>query len=472
MIKKKKYNLLIIAHAILLISAGCSDYDSRNVRQEHIKNFSREITEKSIINLSVKNKLILADCIRITLDNNLTIKAADIEKKIGRLNKNVAFSNFLPSVTLGYNYTQFSPLPKIKFGNTGIAMQDNNVNEVNWQIQLSIFNPATWYMYDLHKIGEEISNLVYEYTKQMTVLEVTYLYYNCLSLQRASEALESQLVAAAEIDKKIRAFYDEGLASQSQLKNAHVLVLARETELKSNNLALGQLKSQLLKTMGLSPLSELQLEEEICFTEPEGDIAELVTEALYNNKQLYISDAAVAIEKEKVKIASSAFVPMLVGFAQNTWTSDALMVYENYWAMGLSGVLTVFDGFKNINEYKAAKENHKKAFIKRENQTLIIMLEVIKAKSTLDNAKKIYELAQAAYEASCVNYTEVAEKFNEGLIDSADMLQAAADKDRANMEMLNADFQLQVSIATLINAMGKTEIELEKSQNASYFKNN
>lgn len=457
---------------LLIFASGCSDYNPADIRAEHVQAYSREITEQTILNLSAKKSLGLEDCIRIALDNNLDIKTAQLEKKISKLNKDIAFSYFLPTVSLGYNYTQFSPLPKMKFGNASVAMSDNNVSQVNWQIQLSVFNPATWYMYDLNKRGQDISNLVYEYTRQMIVFEVTYLYYNCLSLEEGFTALSSYVDAAVELENKIEAFYNEGMASQAQLKDAGVMVKASRIRLEQNWHSLGQMKGELLRAMGLSPLGELILSLETPFVEPAGDMAQLVTEALYSNKQLFISDAQVAIEKEKVKIASTAFLPILGGFVQNTWSSDALMAYESYWTMGLSGVLTVFDGFKNVNQYKIAKENKKKAYIAREQQTLRIILEVIKAKYNLEDIKNYDELSKAAYDAACETYRQASEKFAEGLIDASSMLAAAAQKDQANMEMLNVNFQRQLSIATLINVMGKTETELQEGDNGSYFENN
>ena len=184
----------------------------------------------------------------------------------------------------------------------------------------------------------------------------------------------------------------------------------------------------------------------------------MVYKALIENPQLQIADRQVAIEKEKVKVALAAFLPRLTIFANRGNTSDSFQLYQDFWTFGLTGTMAIFNGFANINEYKAAKERKKAAFIEREQETLTLILEVFKAYLNLQNAKDQAMLAQKSFDAASKHFDEINEKWKEGLVQSSEMLNVLAEKDNAQMELMNSNFNLQVCIATLQNAMGITEI--------------
>lgn len=456
--------ILTIGIACVLLLSGCSTFDADKARKEHAAAFQQSLTDKTAQIVPEDTPLRLEDCIRIALQNNLAVKSSQIQTRIAKLERKISFSNFLPTVNLDYQYTRWDKQPKIKFGSTAVAMHDQRVREITWQIQMNIFDPSTWFLYAMYQRGEEIAGIVTKYTKQMTVLEVTINYYHCLSLKQIEHALESQLNAAIALEKEISAFYEEGMVTQWQSEQAEVLVLHKESTLHSVQYAIRQAEADLLTSMGLSPLAEISLKIEQPLQAPNESLEGLVAEALISNPQLHIADRQIAIEKEKVKVALAGFLPRLLGFANRTHSSDSYLLYDNFWTYGLAGTMTLFNGFANINEYKAAKERQKEAFLEREQQTLVLMLEVIKAYLNLEDAKRQSLLAQKAFDASSVHLTEVQERWREGLIDSSQMLDVMAEKDAAQTGLTNSHFQLQVATATLYNVMGFTDISYEDNK--------
>ncbi len=462
MIKAIRKTLLIIVSFMILLT-GCNSFDSQAVREKHAKDYQRNLIAKINSILSNKTAFDLNDCIQIAMENNLQTRAAKIQQQIAKLERKIAFSSFLPVVNLDYEYTKWNKQPKVKTATSTMAMHDQAIKEITWQIQLSVFDPSTWFLYAMHKRGEEVAELVTKYTAQMTILEVTVNYYHCLALRQAQLALQSQLNAANELEKEIGELFQEGLVTQWQYQQAQVITLARKTELDRTEYALKQANGDLLVSMGISPLAKISLNTEQPLKEPNESLEDLVYKALIENPQLHIADRQIAIEEEKVKVALAAFLPRLTIFANRTNTSDSFQLYSDLWTYGLSGTLAVFNGFANINEYKAAKERKKAAFVEREEQTLTLMLEVFKAYLNLQNAKDQALLAQKSFDAASRHFDEVNEKWKEGLVQSSEMLSVLAEKDNAQTELMVSNFNLQVSIATLQNAMGITEIPNKKN---------
>jgi outer membrane protein TolC len=446
---------------LCLSLAGCNSFNGQKIRREHAETYPRQLAEKTETVLADHKKLNLYDCIQIALENNLSVKSAEIQQRIAKLDKKVSFANFLPQVTLEYQKTWWDPQPQIKFGGTGISMHDKDVREITWNIQMSIFNPATWFMYSMHTRGYEIAELVTDFTRQAIALQTTAQYFQCISLANILEAIESQVSAAEAVEKELSAYRDEGLVADWQANQGRAFVLARRTELNQVRKSLRQAKAELLVSMGLDPLRDIELELQMPLEAPEGSLDELITDALLQHPNLAIADRQIEIEKEKVKLAISDFLPRLMGFAGRVDTSDSHQVFTDYWLGGLNAAVTVFNGFANLDRYEAAKERRKDVFIKREQATLTLMLQVIRASDQVQTAKEQVKLAESLNNIATEHLAEVKEKYQQGLVQTSDMLAMIAEADEAKINHLQAQLQYQMSIAVLINVMGKTQINFE-----------
>jgi len=137
----------------------------------------------------------------------------------------------------------------------------------------------------------------------MTVLQVTILYFHCLSLQEVKSVLESQLAFSSALEKEMQAFKEEGLIAEWEAGQAGVMVLAKRTDLHRIQHAIDQVKADLLSAMGLAPLSDISLQMDMPLKLPEEPLESLVTEALISHPELYIADRRVAIEERKVELS-------------------------------------------------------------------------------------------------------------------------------------------------------------------------
>lgn len=464
MSKKAVMSLVSLGSVVLVTLAGCRSFNGEKVRREHAESYQEQLALKTADAIKPQEPLTLDDCIVIALENSLEVKSADIQSRIATLERKTAFSNFLPTVSLNYREMHFDPEVIKKIGGFEAAMSDKRVREVTWDIQMSIFNPATWFLYSMYSRGAEIADLVTEYTRQMIVLQVTADYFYCLSLDEYERAVASQLKAAEALHTEVEAFRTEGLVTDWQAGEAQLLVQAREVELSRTERTRTQAKAELLTDMGLSPLAEITLQPETPL-EPEGGTLEaLVAEALLCHPQLRISDLQIEIEQEKVKTAFTSFLPVLLGFASHMDSSDSFLKYSNYWTGGLAATMTVFNGFANVNEYKAAKERRRESFIEREQASLAVMLEVIRAHLALETAREETALASQALDVASRHFRESRQKWQEGLIRASELLDVTAKRDQAQMQAISAHFQYQVTVATLLNAMGKTKIDYEEPE--------
>jgi outer membrane protein TolC len=133
---------------------------------------------------------------------------------------------------------------------------------------------------------------------------------------------------------------------------------------------------------------------------------------------------------------------------------------------GVSGVMSLFTGFANVNEYRIARQEKEAAFVEREQACLTVMTEVVRAYLNLENALDDKALADQALAAAEARLREVDAQWQEGLVNGPDKIAAVAERDAAQANVTNARFQEQVVIAALRSVLGTTYMEQEVKSDA------
>lgn len=439
----------------LLMAAGCRTPHWESVRKEQAEAFTQRLKTDTEATLKDRGPLDLDACIDIALENNVALKTAEVQARLATLDKRTAFSNFLPALDMKYTLTNLDRQPATKmFGGFEIPMQDQTVRETAFQLQMPIFVPATWYMYSMREHGEEISELVTGYVRQQIAVRVTALYFHCLALRESCAAIESQVTSAETLVKQAQSYLTEGVATASQARQAELLLEMRKASLAENQRAQDGAVADLLSTMGLSPLSGLSLVAALPLEAPKGSLEDLVMEALLANPQLQIADRNVEIQKDATRLSITKFLPQLIGFANRTSTSNSFQAFPDMTVTGLAGVMSLFRGFANINAYKAAREKEKEAFLKREETCFTVMTGVIRAHLNWQDAQTALALTRKALEAADTKATEMDHQWREGILNTADRLEATAERDRAQGNVTSAQYQEQVALASLRLVLG------------------
>lgn len=111
-----------------------------------------------------------------------------------------------------------------------------------------------------------------------------------------------------------------------------------------------------------------------------------------------------------------------------------------------------------------ARARREESFLEREQASLAVILAVIEAHLNLQTAAQEMQLAEENVKVASAEFAELQQKWREGLVNSSELLDVTARRDRARMQAINARFQHQVGAATLLNVMGKTKIEYEEPE--------
>lgn len=449
----KWLSMLIMIVLSALVFSGCAT-DFGETRSRHAQEFPKALTEKSEMLIPADEPLDLDECIEIALANNLDIKLADIKGRLSGLDRNIAFSYFMPQIELQVTYLKNDKQQLQKAMDTYLSMSDQDITMKVISGQMAVFYPSTWFIYNSYKKGEDIQLLVAERARQAIRLQVTALYLACLSQEASGKAIESSVEQAESLAREMEALYREGLILKSDLEDARLFLASQQNRLRENIRLRTETKAELMEAIGLSPLVDISLYGVPSLSFKDGDISEQILEAMLNRLELKISDRNVSIREDTIKIAIADFLPKMGIFADYTNSSNSFQYYESILSYGVAGVLTLFDGFRSYQEYKAAKKEHEQAMIEREQSCMKIMLEVIEARDFLDQARDLQELMSLELDASMSNLREVQALWREGMVTSSEKLNAANRYASAEANVSLANYQYQVAVATINDVMG------------------
>lgn len=458
--------LLIIISSILLVS--CSSVDSEKKQTLRMKSLADRENESKKYFQQYNNTLTLDRAIQLSVERNLTLKTKTIEQEIAKLDKKIAFGNFLPKVSLGYSYTMLNdkimgetkdtalpiPLP-MSFG-LETRLVDKNLSLFSVNAQMPIFVPATWFLYSARQKGEDISSLTRDLTEKMIKLQTIGQYHYILALESEKEYLKQELESAKEFNRSAKIALEAEAILPWEYEGTEQIVQMREFALKQNARDLQSAKMSLMNNLDMYPLLDFQLEKPQYNEDVKiPTLEETIYEALKNSELIQIREGAEDISKDVTKIAISNFLPKIVLTGGYFNTSNAALSDPDFFMGTLGGMFSIFNGFQNVYEYKKARRNQEIAFIKREEEIMKVIFETVNAYNSLESSREERDIALKNFAVSTGRFNQKKLEKETDSIDNWEYIQGVAEFEKALSLKEKAEYKYRVSLATLNMLTGK-----------------
>ncbi|HOO20841.1 MAG TPA: TolC family protein [Kiritimatiellia bacterium] len=441
--------------AALLLAAGCTRFDPARARRDHTAAFTSNLAAR--VEAELTRPLSLDDCLRIALSNNYAVRKADLDRELYRIGKNVAFTAFLPNVAVSAGYNVYEKeMPQ---------QHERRFGTADLTAGMPVFMPSTWFLYAAARHGYAAAGVAARYVRQTIVLQTSVRYYNVLVQLDTITALETQLEAARQTADRVGGLADEGLAARWEGDQARMAADLRESELNQARRQLAVLRGELLHDLGLPPDAPLELSGDTGEPRlPQGDLEDLVLQALEVHPELALADRQVVIQDHQVRQAFCDFLPTISLFSTGTWTGNDLAAHAENWVSGFHGAWTLFDGLANVARYRAAKVERQQTRLERENTFLSVMVGVVAADAAVRDAAETARIRRRAYDVAAAKWADYDAKAREGLLPLSDALDARAAMDLAQVAMVRSRYQERIAIANLELAMGLTLLPQENSE--------
>ncbi len=461
----------------LLAAGGCRTKDWEATRRSEADAYPRNLqNETREILAAHPDGLDLSNCVAIARERNTKLVSGRVEEKIASLDKQAAFSAFLPQVQLSYDTMSLSEPYAKTFNGNGVVFQDSNIHESSVQIVQPLFAPSEWLMYRTAKRGQEISTLVQKRTGQMIELAVVNLFFQCCALGEEIGGREKDVEAAQQVLKQAESMRNAGYATETDVARARAQTLERERELASAKRNAEYGRARLLAAMDLWPLAPVRLKPE-SLLEAAGrrwtvrtpgekpvemaarDLADVPVQnwmlhAMLSRPEMSMQDRAIALRHNEALRALALFLPNVVGFANYYTTSDSYTVNQEYWGSGLQASLSAFVGFRTVQEYRKAREQEKEAYIEREENAMMVLVQVVEAYKNLRDTREALDVADAAATAAEKTLADTDSEYRAGLTELPRRLEAQAANSEAQARRRTAAFADVAAFYAFRNVVG------------------
>ena len=180
---------------------------------------------------------------------------------------------------------------------------------------------------------------------------------------------------------------------------------------------------------------------------------ECVWRGLLTRKDLYAGDQTVELRKAQVIEALAGFLPNVVLGGAGAHQGLAGTAIRG-WGGGLMATWSAFEGFRTVQEYRAARAKREAEFKLQEDRMLSVVTSVAEAYRNLHRCDIQRRAAAKAKAAAETDYAETARRFEEGEETLSNVLDKLAVKDAAAVQSISADYSSALAEIALRQAMG------------------
>lgn len=381
--------------------------------------------------LNAQEKITLDEAIEIALSESNTIKIADMTVEKTGYAKKGAYSALYPNISATGNYqrTLKKQVMVMEMGGQAMSIEVGTSNNVTAGVTaaMPLVNAQLWQSLKLSALDVELAIEQARSSKISLVSQVKQAFYAVLLAKEAYDVYKEVYDNAQKNFEDIEKKYNVGKASEFEFLRAKVNMNNAEPEVFSAENAIVLAIWQLKAIMGIDLNKELDVEGKLSdYTE------ELLASALTANDtvsfdnntnliQLRIQDEMLS---KTIKMTKFQYIPTLS--AQFAYNYNAMgntfdMNWNPYSVVALSLNIPIFDGFSkrnNIRQYKKTQDILR-LNIEDAERNLNIALENYRdkmntsvkrytaAESTLEMAKKSYNISEKMYELGKATLVEL-----------------------------------------------------------------
>lgn len=382
--------------------------------------------------------LSLDQCIEIALDDNPTIKVADMEITRVDYSRKETMAQLFPTVNFGVNYNRMlakqvaymnmdafgdfgamggggaaegadEPRSRAGKADNGIKMGLDNSWSVGFNAAVPLIAPQLWQSLKLSdsQILQTVETA--RASRLQLVNGVKTAWYTLLlaidSRQTIAESLEMARFTADLYEKQ----YSLGTASQYDVLRTQVAVKNTEPELAQAEIAVKRARMQLAVLMGMDPAIEVVPDRRLADYETTmyaDAIAATSRRDITGNTELRQLDISTSMLRRQLSIRKMAFLPTLSLSANYNWTSSSDgspfkgLKWNPYSMVGLNLSLPIIDT-RNVYAERQARVQVDEMEWRKADLTRSINMQVDLAIDNINtNIKQIASSSESVRQAS------------------------------------------------------------------------
>lgn len=446
-------------------------------------------------------RLSLDECLTIALNENPTIKVADMEitrvdyskkETLGQLFPTIAFgatyNRTLAKQTMFMNMDSFgggsnggnsdssgetTPPATTKKKSNGIKVGLDNSYSMGFSMSMPIIAPQLWKSLRLSD-AQILQNIEKARQSRIELVnQVTSAYYSLLLAEDSYKVIQESYDMAkftADLYQKQESL---GAASQYDVLRTQVAVKNVEPELTQAEIAIKQATLQLQVLMGVE--SDLKLKASTTLSEYESsmyeDLLAIDKENLDNNSELRMLGIQTRQLQDALTVQKMSWFPTLALNASYNWTSMSNgspfknFQWTPYSMVGLTLSFPIFQGGQRYSKIKQAEIQVNEMKWQSENLTRSIKMQVDLSIDNINkNAKQIASCSESVMQAETAHRI-MKESFEVGAASYLDLRDAELALTRSRLTYYQSIYNYLVARSELELLLGNTDLSKYSPEN-------
>ncbi len=433
--------------------------------------------------------LTLDECLGIALNENPTVKVADMEVKRVDYSRKDIIGQLLPTVDFGASYSRMlakqvmymnmdgfgglgdgsdenaegtdTPASRAgdsRSGSNGIKMGLDNSYSMGFQASMPLIAPQLWKSITLSD-SQILLNVEQAHKSRLELVnQVKSAYYALLLAEDSKKVIQESYDMAALTHETYTKQHALGAASDYDVLRTSVAMKNIEPELLQADIAIKQARLQLLILMGVDATMPFSVGEKLADYEADMYGRTLAIDPDYSrNADLRLLDINTDILRKNLTVQKLAFSPTLALTANYNWTSMSNgspfknFRWNPYSTIGLTLSVPIFQGGRRYNSVKQTQLQVEEMALQRENLERSVSMQVSLA---IDNIKMNVEQI-----ASCSQSVEQADKAHT-IMEGSFEIGAASYLDLRDSELALTRARLAYNQAIYNYLIAHSELEL------------
>ena len=416
---------------------------------------------------SAQKVLSLKDCLKIGIENNLSLKSSRNEVTKGKHNISENRARLLPQINFAAGFNDnFTPPVSVTDGtaygklyNVTKTLQYNS--SASLQLQMPLYSQTALTAVEIAKTLDNLNQLSYEKAREDIIMQIAKLYYLIQNTTEQIAIIGDNLKRFEELKKFAQAFYDNQMALGVDLKRINVRI-------ESTDVSLANAKAMLREQYNmLKYVMDYPADEEILVEVKHVDDINMATQSGLNANlyELQLMRTQEKLTEQQVKLAKDAYLPTIAltgNFTFSAYTDKFKNWFHsgesNHWydsnGLGISLRVPVFDGFEKRSKIRKAKIDADNARIAYENTLKNLQTQYSNAVNDQLNNERNYRKQRDNYRLAEDIYKVTMDRYREGVTSMVEVLQDEMSMSEAQNNYLTAHYNYEVSNLAVLKLTG------------------
>ena len=416
--------------------------------------------------------LTLDECLRIALNENPTIKVADMEIERVDYSKKETIGQLFPEISFGGQYSRTIEKQAMAMNGQTFKVGSDNSYSVGFSASMPLISVQLWKSLKLSD-NQILQNVEKARESRLSLInQVESAYYGLLYAQDALQVLKENRETAklnAEIYKKK---YETGAASEYDVLRAEVQVKNIEPSILDMENTISQAKLQLKLLMGMDMALNIKVAGNL--SDYQDSLYQKVMDtnvSLANNSTLRTLDLQTEALKQSLSVQKAAWYPTLALSANYNWTSlnngtpFKNLEWNPYSTVGVSLSIPLFQGGRRYSKQKQAEISYREMTWQRENLENSLKLQVQAQFDNIQKSVSQIETNKAGVEQA-VKANQIMEKsFRIGAASYLDLRDSENSLMSAKLAYYQSIYNYLVAQSQLTYVLGNANIEKYNTNN-------